>query len=81
MVLRKAGALVGAGVATGLGAAIALQLALDSSLRGLFYGDALSQPLLLAGVAAVVAVTALVATWVPARRATEVEPTVALRIE
>ncbi|HEY0989988.1 MAG TPA: FtsX-like permease family protein, partial [Kofleriaceae bacterium] len=81
MVLRKAGALVIAGVAIGLGAAVALQLALDSSLRGLFYGDALSQPVLLAGVAVVVALTALLATWIPARRATDVEPTAALRIE
>jgi len=81
MVLRKASALVIAGVAIGLGAAVALQLALDSSLRGLFYGDVLSQPVLLAGVAVVVALTALLATWIPARRATDVEPTAALRIE
>jgi ABC-type lipoprotein release transport system permease subunit len=39
------------------------------------------QPLLLAGVALAVTATALVATWIPARRATQVQPTVALRSE
>jgi putative ABC transport system permease protein len=81
MVLRQAGALVAIGVAAGLAAAVALQLALDASLTNLFYGERLSQPLLLAGVAVVVALTALVATWIPARRATRIEPMVALRSE
>ena len=72
---------VSAGVGVGLSAAVALQFALDSSLRGLFYGGELSQPLLLGGVAIAVGATALLATWVPARRATKVEPTVALRSE
>jgi putative ABC transport system permease protein len=81
MVLRQAGMLVGIGVATGLAAAVGLQLMLDAPLRALFYGEQLSQPLLLGGVAITVATTALLATWVPARRATKVEPTVALRSE
>jgi putative ABC transport system permease protein len=81
MVLRQAAVLVAAGVGVGLAAAIGLQHALDDSLRGLFYGGALSQPLLLAGVAIAVVATALLATWIPARRATRVEPTVALRSE
>jgi putative ABC transport system permease protein len=81
MILRQAGALVAVGVMVGLGTAVGLQLALDASLKGLFYGERLVQPLLLAGVAVAVTVTALVATWLPARRATKVEPTVALRSE
>ena len=81
LVLRQAGVLVAAGVGVGLIVAVAVQVALDSSLRGLFYGEELSQPLLLAGVAIAVTATALLATWVPARRATRVEPTVALRSE
>ena len=81
LVLRQAAVLVGAGVAIGLAVAVALQIALDKSLRGLFYGAELSQPVLLAGVAVAVTATALLATWIPARRATKVEPTVALRSE
>jgi putative ABC transport system permease protein len=81
MVLRQAGVLVAGGVAVGLAAAVALQWLLDSSLRGLFYGAELSQPVMLGGVAIVVTVAALLATWVPVRRATNVQPTVALRNE
>jgi putative ABC transport system permease protein len=81
LVLRQASTLVATGVAIGLGAAIALQLALSAPLQDLFYGEKLSQPLLLVAVALGVAATALLATWVPARRATKVEPTVALRSE
>ena len=81
LVLRQAATLVAAGVAIGLGAAVVLQLVLDQSLEGLFYGARLSQPVLLGGVAIAVAATALLATWVPARRATKIEPSVALRAE
>ncbi|HTL34393.1 MAG TPA: ABC transporter permease [Kofleriaceae bacterium] len=81
MVLRQAATLVAAGVAIGLGAAIGLQQLLDVSLQNLFYGERMSQPVLLAGVAIAVTITALLATWIPARRATKVEPTVALRSE
>jgi predicted permease len=81
MVLRQAGALVAIGIAVGLGAAVGLQLVLDASLTDLFYGERLSQPALLAGVAIAVALTALLATWIPARRATRIEPMVALRTE
>jgi putative ABC transport system permease protein len=81
LVLRQAATLVAAGVAIGLGAIVALQIALAKPLAGFFYGEKLSQPLLLLAVAIAVAATALLATWVPARRATKVEPTVALRSE
>jgi putative ABC transport system permease protein len=81
MVLRQAGLLVATGVAVGLVAAVLLQFMLDQPLRALFYGEELSQPLLLVGVALAVGAVALLATWVPARRATKVEPTVALRSE
>jgi ABC-type antimicrobial peptide transport system permease subunit len=81
MVLRQAGGLVAAGIAVGLAVAIGLEQVLTGSLRGLFYGAQLSQPVLLIAVAIAVAATALLATWIPARRATKVEPTVALRSE
>lgn len=81
MVLRQAATLVAAGVAIGLAVAIGLQQVLDTSLTNLFYGERLSQPVLLVGVAVAVSFTALLATWIPVRRATRVEPTVALRSE
>jgi putative ABC transport system permease protein len=81
MVLRQAAALVGTGLAIGLVAAVALAQVLGASLRGLLYGESLVQPMLFAAVALAVIATALIATWIPARRATRVEPTVALRSE
>lgn len=81
MVLKQAGVLVGIGVATGLVVTMLLQLILGASLSGVFYGAELAQPILLIGVAVTVTATALIATWIPARRATRVEPTVALRSE
>jgi putative ABC transport system permease protein len=81
MILRQAGMLVAVGLAVGLGGALLLQFALGSSLRTLLYGAELSQPLLLIGVVIAVAATALLATWIPVRRATKIEPSVALRSE
>jgi ABC-type antimicrobial peptide transport system permease subunit len=81
MVLRQAATLVAAGVGIGLVVAISLAEVLGASLRGLFYGEHVAQPGLLAGVAAAVIATAMLATWIPARRATLVQPTVALRSE
>ncbi len=81
LVLRQAAGLVAAGVAIGLSTALLLQFVLGKSLETLFYGAELSQPVLLGAVAIAVTATALLATWIPARRATKIEPTVALRNE
>jgi putative ABC transport system permease protein len=81
MVLRQAGTLIAGGVAIGLLVAVGLQWMLGSSLSGLFYGDELSQPVMLGGVSVAVAAAALLATWLPVHRATRVQPTVALRSE
>ena len=81
MVLKQAGFLVLTGVAAGLGAAIVLELAIGNALAKLFYGEHVSQPVLLAAVAVAVTIAALLATWIPVRRATRVQPTVALRSE
>jgi putative ABC transport system permease protein len=81
MVLRQAGRLVALGVALGVAGSIALSLVLGGALTEAFYGEAVIQPVLLTGVALAIAATALIATWIPAQRATRVQPTVALRSE
>jgi putative ABC transport system permease protein len=58
------------GVAVGLAAA----LALSGALRALLYGITPRDPLTWVAVTAVIVLSALVATYVPARRATRVDP-------
>jgi len=81
MVLRQAAALAATGLALGLGAAIAIDRALGAGVQDLFYGERFAEPRVCAAVALAIAATALIASWIPARRATRIEPTVALRNE
>jgi putative ABC transport system permease protein len=66
-----------------LGAAIGLGLSLAYAqiLQSLLFGVGPADPLTLAGVPAVLAATALVACYLPARRAATIDPTMALRYE
>jgi putative ABC transport system permease protein len=81
MVLKQAGMLVLIGVTIGIGVSVALEVAFGKPIHALFYGQRLAEPALLGTVAIGVAVAAILATWIPVRRATRVEPTVALRSE
>ena len=81
MVLRQAAILAGLGVVIGLVAAVAVEMALSTALASATYGEELHDPLLFVTVTAAVIAAAMFATWLPARRATRVEPTVALRAE
>jgi ABC-type antimicrobial peptide transport system permease subunit len=65
------------GVAIGALGALAGGRALASQL----YGVSASDPATLAGVAVTLVAVAALASWLPARRATRVDPVVALRVE
>jgi predicted permease len=77
MVLRQGMTLAGAGVVLGVVGAAALSRVLASLLYGTTPTDV---PTFLA-VAALLGTIALVATWLPARRATRVDPVTALQAE
>jgi len=68
------------GVALGLLIALPL-LPLTRLMSGLLYGVRSTDPLTYAAVAALLAGVALAASYFPARRATRVDPVVALRHE
>jgi putative ABC transport system permease protein len=73
----QAGKLIGAGVAVGLVLAFLVGRGLEAALFGVVSNSA---PLALA-VATVLALTALLASYVPARRVSRVDPTIALRAD
>jgi predicted permease len=67
--------------AIGLGAGIVLSLVLTRYLSSLLYGVGPNNPAAYAGVAALIALVVGFACFLPARRATRVDPMVALRSE
>jgi putative ABC transport system permease protein len=77
LVMRQGMRLALMGVALGVSAA----LALTQLMKGLLFGVAAADPLTYAGIALLLTAVALVACWIPARRATRVDPLTALRCE
>src|ERR1022692_1828135 len=77
LVMRQAGWLTLAGVAIGLVCSIAAA----SLMRGLLFGVRSWDATTLAAVSVVLAISALFASYIPARRAARVDPMVALRYE
>jgi len=75
--LRETLGIAASGVAVGG----VLALVAASLLTDFFFGVSAADPLTYAAVGALLLVTALLASWLPARRATKVDPMVALRHE
>jgi len=77
MVMGQGLRLAGLGLAAGL----LMALLLNRTLEGLLVGVSTIDPLTLLATAATLLFVALLASYIPARRATKVDPMVALRYE
>jgi len=77
LVLGRAAALIGAGTCVGLVGSVVLVRLIEK----LLFGTAPLDPLTFAAVPVLLSAVALAASYIPARRATRVDPMVALRYE
>ena len=81
MVLRQGVVQIGIGLMLGLGLALTIATAAAGGIQNTLFGVGARDPLTYTSVALLVAIVSLVASWVPAKRATRVDPMVALRAE
>ena len=77
LIMKEAGWLAGVGI----GAGLACSVGAATLIRGLLFGVQIWDAATLAAVSMVLAVSALLASYIPARRAARVDPMVALRYE
>ena len=77
MVLRQGAVLIAVGVAAGS----LVALLLTSLMKSLLFGVSPADPLTFLGVAVLLIAVALIATYLPARRATRIDPVTTLRYE
>jgi putative ABC transport system permease protein len=77
MMLKQGMRLLGAGLVLGFLGAIAL----SRVMRSLLFGVSTNDPLIYGSVTLVLAAAALLACWIPARRASRVNPMITLRAE
>jgi putative ABC transport system permease protein len=77
LVIRMGATLVGAGIVLGIIASLAVARIIATQLWGISAYD----PITLTSVATLLLVTGIAACWIPARRASHVDPLVALRYE
>jgi predicted permease len=77
LILSRAGWLTGIGVCTGL----VLAFGLAHGVANLLFEVSPNDPVVFASIAAVIVSIALLASWFPARRASRIDPMVALRDE
>jgi putative ABC transport system permease protein len=81
MVLRQGVVQIVLGVAIGFALAFALAAAVGTGVQNTLFGVTARDPLTYTVVFTVVTLVSLMATWVPALRATRVDPMIALRAE
>ena len=77
LVIREGVLLSAAGIVVGVG----LSVLAGGALRSMLFGDSRFDAPVVLGAAVILTASALLASWLPARRATRIAPTVALRTE